>query len=71
MSIDNRYWLATFVIWGAGAVIIWFAWHWHPRNQALDLVWGFILYLVAFFYVFTLGLLRAAVEHWHHRWQRR
>lgn len=67
MSQDTRYWLVTFAIWGVGAYLLSVVWHWHPRNQLLDVIWGFALYIVAFSYALALAWLRPAVERWHRR----
>ena len=42
------------IIWGAGAYLIYLGWQFHFSADWLDLLWGITLYIVAFFYFFTL-----------------
>jgi len=48
----------AFVLWFGGAGLLWAGWEWHPSHPFLDIVWGLILYVVAFFYLFAWLPLR-------------
>lgn len=63
MSRDNKIWLVTFAIWivGAGAI----AFIWEQRvfvNDIAESVFGFALYIVAFFYFLAAMPIRSFVE---------
>lgn len=50
MPRRKQIWLVSVVVWLAGAVGIYVLWSLHFRNGSLDTIWGFIVYLLAFFY---------------------
>jgi hypothetical protein len=63
MSRENKVWLVTLVIWGIGVGAI--ALLWNQRVFVSDLaesVFGFILYIVAFFYFLAVMPIRSFVE---------
>jgi hypothetical protein len=58
-----KVWLITFSVWGAGIIVLW--WLWHTRvfvSDFMEALFGLLLYLVAFFYIFLLGPLKELVE---------
>jgi hypothetical protein len=61
ISRKNQIWLITFVLWLVGASFIYILWNFHISNDILDTLWGFLLYLVAFFYPLTLHPIHNAV----------
>jgi hypothetical protein len=60
---DNWAWGITFALWFAGMVPLTLLWNAHPFGAGTaDEVYGFGLYLVAFFYFLALIPLRRRVE---------
>lgn len=62
MNRANAIWLATFAIWAAGIPVIYWLWNYHFPNDLLDTIWGFVLYVVAFCYVFLIPPLHDFLE---------
>lgn len=62
---DNKIWLFTFSIWGAGAAVIYFLWNTRVFvSDSAEGAFGFVLYIVAFFYFLALGPIRNVISGW-------
>lgn len=55
MTRDNKIWLLTLTVWALGIIPIYWLWNLHFANDLIDLIYGFILYIVAFCYFVLLG----------------
>jgi RsiW-degrading membrane proteinase PrsW (M82 family) len=62
ISRKNQIQLVSWAVWLVGAVGLYFLWNFHFRNNGLDIVWGSVLYVVAFFYIFVLWPIHNAVD---------
>ena len=59
---ENWIWAITFAIWAAGIWPIEKLWYFQPfGNQGLNAVFGYAVYVAAFFYVFALIPIRKFV----------
>ena len=64
-TVENKLvWPITFLIWGCGAAVIYFLWNINPfANDTADTAFGFVLYVVAFFYFFAIAPIRYWVSY--------
>lgn len=62
--LSNKAFTIAVVIWGFTCVPIYWLWHWHPEPEWVDEVLGFVLYIVAFFWIFVLFPIKNAVLNW-------
>jgi hypothetical protein len=52
---ERKAWAFTFVIWGIGVAVLWMLWSNRVFvNDIAEAIFGFILYVVAFFYLLAL-----------------
>lgn len=49
----------TVAVWLLGAGVLWLLWNTHPSNEMLDVLLGFALYVITFFYVPALIVILA------------
>jgi hypothetical protein len=55
MSRDTKKWVLAFGIWGVGILIIYQLWYTRVFvNEAVETAFGFVLYVIAFFYALAL-----------------
>jgi membrane protein YdbS with pleckstrin-like domain len=63
-AMERNAWTIAIVIWLAGAAVLAVLWQWHPKSELLDVLLGFVLYVVAFFYILALPVLRDTAARW-------
>jgi hypothetical protein len=62
---DNLVWSISFLMWGVGGVSIYFLWNIRMfTHDTAESIFGFVLYVVAFFYVLALYPIKLRVEYW-------
>jgi hypothetical protein len=62
MSRDNKVWGITFFIWLIGCGFIYILDKWHFHIALIDTLYGFTIYIVAFFYFLALGPIREFID---------
>jgi uncharacterized membrane protein YfcA len=67
VTVENKAWYIAIGIWLAGAAVLYWLWHSHFANDVLDTIFGFVLYLIAFFYFLALFPIRERVARWLRR----
>ena len=60
LNIEHKWvWPITFIIWGAGCGVIYLLWTTKLfANDTAESVFGFVLFIVAFFYFLAIGPIR-------------
>lgn len=57
--IENTEWTIAFIIWGAGAFILWLVWEWQKSVPSPygDFI-AFVTYVACFFYFLAIGPIK-------------
>lgn len=65
MNRDHVAWLIALALWGLGAWVIYELWYTRVFvNDVAEQLFGVVLYLVAFFYIFALPVLKMLASAW-------